>query len=357
MRDVWPTLPMVAMGAAYGMITVWMEEHVVWAGETPEPMSLLERVLVAGRVSWFYAAKVVWPLDLIFVYPRWTVDTSQWMQWLYPIGAALALTVLWALRRRIGRGPLAGALLFGGTLFPAMGFFDVYPFQYSYVADHYQYLAAAWLMALLVAVGATILKNRGWWDPVVVRTVCAAIVIPLTVLTWKQQPIYHSFESLCVDTVNRNPECWMAHSNLCVVRLTQGRIDEALEHGREVARLKPSHFAGRLNFGTALLYKGAALEAEEQFRAAMAIRPNDGASRLNLALALEAQNRDQQALLEMRDALKLNPALAASVNQIVAMLLNKGKRSVALSVCEMMLEVEPGNAKLRQQRDEILQQR
>ena len=32
-------------------------------------------------------------------------------------------------------------LFFAGTLFPALGFFNVFPFLYSSVADHFQYLA------------------------------------------------------------------------------------------------------------------------------------------------------------------------------------------------------------------------
>ena len=43
-------------------------------------------------------------------------------------------------------GLLAGVLFFAGTLFPALGFVDVYPFLYSFVADHFQYLACLGLI-------------------------------------------------------------------------------------------------------------------------------------------------------------------------------------------------------------------
>ena len=65
--------------------------------------------------------------------------------------AVAAVIVLWCLRRRLGRGPLVAALFFGGTLFPALGFFDVYPMQYSFVADHFQYLASLGVLTLLAA--------------------------------------------------------------------------------------------------------------------------------------------------------------------------------------------------------------
>ena len=55
-------------------------------------------------------------------------------------GGALAL-LLWLLRERIGRGPLAGALYFALTLGPVLGFVDFGYLRYSFVADRFQYLA------------------------------------------------------------------------------------------------------------------------------------------------------------------------------------------------------------------------
>ncbi len=89
----------------------------------------------------FYLAKLLWPDQLIFIYPRWTLDSSVGWQWLFPF-ATLALTVaLWLLSKK-WRAPLAGWLFFVGTLFPVLGFFNVYPFIYSFVADHFQYRPA-----------------------------------------------------------------------------------------------------------------------------------------------------------------------------------------------------------------------
>ena len=39
-------------------------------------------------------------------------------------------------------------LFFAITLVPALGFFDVFPFRYSYVADHFQYIASLGLITL-----------------------------------------------------------------------------------------------------------------------------------------------------------------------------------------------------------------
>src|SRR2546430_11245630 len=53
--------------------------------------------------------------------------------------------------RKNSRGILAAILIFLGLLFPALGFINVYPFLYSFVADHFQYLACAAPLTLFAA--------------------------------------------------------------------------------------------------------------------------------------------------------------------------------------------------------------
>ena len=47
--------------------------------------------------------------------------------------------------------PAGGRALFIGTLFPVLGFCNVFPFLFSFVADHFQYLASLGLIALASA--------------------------------------------------------------------------------------------------------------------------------------------------------------------------------------------------------------
>lgn len=61
--------------------------------------------------------------------------------YLFPAGVVALAIALWLAARR-HRGPMAGFLIFVGTLFPVLGFLNVYPFLFSFVADHFQYLAS-----------------------------------------------------------------------------------------------------------------------------------------------------------------------------------------------------------------------
>jgi protein O-mannosyl-transferase len=146
-RDVLPLIPFFALGIGFGLLSAYAEHQ--WTGANGESydLSWLQRGLLAGRVICFYVGKLVWPVHLVFSYPRWTIDPSNWAHWIYPAAVVLLFLGLWAIRQR-SRAPLAAFLLYAGTLFPALGFLNVFPFVYSYVADHFQYQPSLSLISL-----------------------------------------------------------------------------------------------------------------------------------------------------------------------------------------------------------------
>src|SRR5690606_16973303 len=146
--------------------------------------------------------------------------------------------VLWLMRRRLGRGPFVAASFFAGTLFPALGFFDLYPMRYSFVADHFQYLAAIGVMALLAEAAArhlpaTLTSGRA------ARGVVLILPAILGILTWHQAHIYKGLEPLYTDTIRKNPDSFLAHHNLAIFYHGQNRFEAAADHYRETLRLRP----------------------------------------------------------------------------------------------------------------------
>src|SRR5437016_2762330 len=139
-EDLLPLLPFFLIGVGAGLFTAWLERIFIGAQGTAFQLSILQRCLIAGRDFWFYLFKLFWPAKLTFIYPRWRIDSGVWWQYLFPVAVLIVLVALWKLRTR-WRGPFAAALIFLGLLFPALGFINVYPFIYSFVADHFQYLA------------------------------------------------------------------------------------------------------------------------------------------------------------------------------------------------------------------------
>ncbi len=301
-RDVWPLLPMFAVGAAMAAVTVWLERHHVGAQGIDWQLSVFERCLIAGRALWFYAHSLVWPVNLSFSYPRWRIDTGDPAQVAYPIAAATVFGALWMLRRRIGWGPLVAVLLFAGTLVPALGFFDVFPMRYSFVADHFQYLASIGLIALGVSAGVRLLESWGATRSRAAFALAAIAVSALGLLTWRQAHVFRDHETLWADTVRKYPESWMAHTSLGALLGRRGALSEAESHYREAVRLNPDFSTARSNLGGHLANQGRFDEAIPHFREAVRLEPASLEPLVSLGRALLLNGQPEQAAIWLRRA-------------------------------------------------------
>ncbi|MGH8092886.1 MAG: tetratricopeptide repeat protein [Chthoniobacterales bacterium] len=331
-RDVFPLLPFFGTGAAFGLFTAWMELHHVGALGADFSLSLPQRFLVAGRALWFYAGKILWPAGLAFAYPRWEIDARLAWQWLFPLAAIALIALLWRFRGRIGRGPLVAALFFVSTLFPALGFLNVYPFRFSYVADHFQYLAS-----LGLTVPAAVLLNR------LPRAFPVAVLALLAFLTWKQAGIYRDSEALWTDALQKDPDSWMAQTAYGVILSQEGKQEEALVHFRRAQELNPDNATIENDIGRAYFQSGRALEALPYLRRAIALDPRPAAFHYNLGSALRALGRRQEALTEFDRALELDPTFVPVHVDAGGMLLEMGRLEESLAHLKIAVAAEPQN--------------
>jgi tetratricopeptide (TPR) repeat protein len=311
-RDVQPLVPFLAIGLALGLNTVWLEQHHVGARGSEWALTPLDRVLLAGRVLWFYAAKLIWPHPLMFFYPRWTIDAHAAWHYVFPAAALVVVGGLWLARARIGRGPLAAVLVFAGVLTPALGFFDVYPFRYSYVADHFQYHAS---IALICAATGLVIGSPSWnWGRA--RMLGLALVLfVLGGLTLRQVRIYHDLETLSRDTIQRNPGAWQAYSILAEELAAAGRHDEAIQVASQGVAAAPQNPEVHNTLGAMWMLaagRGAVTSAQLEsairaFRNALQVEPGYEETLFNLAQALAAAGRHQEAAAYFSRALDAHP--------------------------------------------------
>jgi tetratricopeptide (TPR) repeat protein len=305
-REAMLLLPFFALGLIFGLLTAWLERHHVGAFGLEWDLSFMDRVLIAGRALWFYAQKLIWPVELMFNYPRWQIDEGIWWQYLYPISVLVVLVVLWALRHRLGRGPFVGVSFFCGTLFPALGFIDVFPFRFSFVADHFQYLASTGLIVL--AVGGTIRLWDGWLRKSRQLAIAGAtlLIVTFCILTWKQCQLYRDEETLWRGTIAKNPDSFLAHNNLGGKLLSCGKLQEAITHFSEALRIDPACVKAHYNMGIALTKQGKLDAAIEHYQEALRIAPNYALAHYNLGLAYGSKGLRDLAFKEMRIAKRLS---------------------------------------------------
>jgi tetratricopeptide (TPR) repeat protein len=367
-NDVLPLVPFFAIAAASGILTAWIERRFIGASGETFHLSLIQRCLIAGRAVWFYLGKLFCPANLTFIYPRWQVSESVWWQYLFPAALLLLLAGLWSVRN-YSRAPLASLLFFVGTLFPALGFLNVYPFRYSFVADHYQYLASIGLIVLVAAAVAGIQK-RFTVTPatgVARRTfeagLCAFLLL-IAICSWRQSRMYAGIETLWRATLAGNPSCWVAHSNLGNYLLDRGRVDEALEHSRAAVRLAPDAAEVHNNLGNALREKGLLADAISEYREAVRLHPRLVQAQFNLGAIFLERSQLNDAMFYFENAARLRPDYVKAQNNLGDILLRKGRVDEALAHIEKAFEVRPddpevlinfGNALLRKGRaDEAL---
>jgi tetratricopeptide (TPR) repeat protein len=338
-QDVLPLLPFFIFGIAAGLFTAWVEQNYIGAEGSDFNFSIVERCLIAGRAFWFYLGKLFWPRDLIFVYPRWHVSHAIWWQYLFPATALLLAGLFWSARNKT-RGPLSALLLFGGMLFPALGFFNVYPFVFSFVADHFQYIASISIF-VLVSAGFALLTFRWPQHRRLVVTLSFAILVLLGALTYRQAHFYRNAETLYRATLQKNPQCWMAHDNLGVALVVQGRLDEAITHYHEAIALRPTNPRPHYDLGIAFRQQGKNDEAITEYEKALELRPQYEKAHNNLGNILLQTGRDDEAVAHFEKALALHPDYAEAHNNLGNALMQKNSVDDAIAHYEQALRIRP----------------
>ncbi len=338
-KDVLPLAPFFLLGACAGMITARWEVEMNRCVGPEFDLTSTERILIAGRAAWFHLGKLLWPVNLAFIYPLWHIDSADWRQYLFPLAAAAMLAALWAIRRRT-RAPLAAVLLFGGTLVPVLGFFNLYTFRYSFVANHYQYLASLGIIALFSAGATMLLKRLGGPRRVLGQLGCVGLLTALTVLTWRQSLIYADNETLYQTTIDQNPDCSLAYSNLGLFLFSRGQTDQAIADYQKALEIKPDLYEAHNNLGFALAARGQIDEAIAHYRKALESRPNLVEGHHNLGLALVARGQFDEAIAHYRKALELKPDGGVHHN-LASALADSGQLDEAIEHYRKALEFRP----------------
>ena len=255
------------------------------------------------------------------------------------------LLLAWLSRR--WRGPLAGFLFFAGTLFPALGFFNVYPFQYSWVADHFQYLACLGII-VPCAVGLARVSDFTFPKKSWLRSVLGAgLVLILGTLSWQRAWAYQSNETLWTDTLASNPSCWLAYNNLGGALFQKGQVDEAMNQFQRAIVLNSKFDEAYYNLGLALARKGQVDEAMAQFQTALGINPNNANVHNNLGIALARKGRVDEAMAQFQTALDIDPYHADAHSNLGIALSQKGRHGEAMAQFQSAVEINPDDAEVR----------
>ncbi len=381
--------------------TIWEQKFHSGASGSEWDQTWPERFAIAGRVVWFYLGKLAWPEPLIFIYPRWAIDGADWLGNVPLMAAAFGLGWLGLKRHGRLRPVLFATAFFAALLFPVLGFFDVYFFRYSFVGDHFQYLASMGPLALVGAAVTQLPRRAGF-------PVAALTLVALGLLTWRHSGMFQNKEILWRHTVALHPECRMAwlnlgdtysrqqrheeaiaaferglaiepndasahndlgcelvlvdrvqegfshlaravelkpiaehHANLGNALRKLGRVPEAIRHYERALQLEPDHASAHNNLGAELAEAGKFEDALRHFEIALHARPNDSATHENIANALRHLGRVQEARSHVDTALRLEPGSPLALKLLADILFASGKGDEAFAALEKGVKLAP----------------
>src|SRR5262245_33722136 len=264
-RLVLEKVPLFAMAAASSVVT-FIAQRGGGAMRTSPP--LVDRLTNAVVAYAGYIRATLWPMDLGVLYPL-----PQYWSAVSVVASAVVvsgLCVLALATRRRYPHLAVGWLLYLGTLVPMLGLVQV---RYQARADRYAYFSMIGLFIMLV-----------WSIPERARAAGAAVVLPLLLgLTWMQVGYWQNSRTLYEHALAVAPRNPVAHENLAMALMEDGKVDEAIAHYQEAVRLDPRFAAAVTGLGAAFAKQGKAEEATRAFGGALATEPTFATAHAGLA--------------------------------------------------------------------------
>lgn len=291
--------PLLVIGGLLGWNTARLERLHVGAFGSEWDYGLLDRIGIAARALLHYAWNSLLPLEQIFFYPRYEVGW-QAVRNLLAVAAVVAIAgaAIWLVRKG-HRGVFACLGIFVGSAFPALGFLNVYPHRFAFVADHFVYIASAGLICLIWSsylwLATRILQRwfdeKYLWIPVVIVLGLYGVGVN------RHLPVFSSQITLWEDTLAKNPACPAAMQNLGLEYLANDRLLDAERILTAALEYDFDQFQTINSLGLVYERQGRNSEALESFLKAAKLNPLPVRPYVNAANLL----RSEAEFLEMPD--------------------------------------------------------
>jgi len=340
-RTLLKVAPILLMSIFATAVSFWTQKAHAFTENIIEARSWPQRLATAGDAVWFYLGKLVWPYPLITIYPRWHIDAAQVASYLSLLLVLIVFSILWFKQRERSRPIFFAFAYFLAALLPVLGLANMNFFLYSFVADHFQYLASMGPLALAGAGMVRLADFASSWKSPLRSSLGAGLLLILGLLSWQRSWIYQNKETLWTDTLAKNADSSIAHNNLGILLFQKGQGDEAIAHYQQALEIDPSYGLARNNLGMALVQKGQLDEGIAQYQQALGLYPNYGMVHNNLGIALVQKKQLDGAILQFKKALEINPNDArASKNLGNAFYLN-GQMDEAIAQFQKVIQSNP----------------
>ncbi len=335
-------IPFFALSTAAGLVTLTLEHTMVGAKGAEWSFPLFERLLIVSHSIWFYIGKILWPHPISFIYGQWNINLHSVTSYLPLAGIILAAAALWIFRKKLGRFPAFASAYFVIVAAPALGFVSFYMMRYTFVADHFIYLASWSIMLLAVVVAAKILGRLPQNPKLVIGAFATiAILVCFAVVTADEVRKFKNVQTLWEHTIAVNPKAWLAHNNLGVIYASQGQYEKALEHYKTTIELNPDYATAYNNAGVALVLMNQPAKAIDYYKKAIELRPDYGEALYNFAVAYSKLEKNNEAIEYFKKALQFQQENMSTWYNLAICLSKTNKVSEAAEAYRKAVELDP----------------
>ncbi|MFM8433932.1 MAG: tetratricopeptide repeat protein [Planctomycetia bacterium] len=365
-RDVILALPLFAISIVLGLVTMkyqWgraIGQEKIIVGDLFSVGGFASRTAIAGMAILHYLASIVWPVNLLPIYPRWEVDPPKaWMFLAWPVIAG-GVWWMWKSRDAIfpshwGRHALFAVGFFLLMVAPVLGFVTISYMRITWVADHFIYLPMISIIALLCACAMTWFNRAQEESKPTFLAGGALVIAAFSLLAFRLAIAWMDEDHMWEYTLKHNFEAWQAHNRLGAKKFARGDVDGAHFHFQNSTRLRPDLGETHNNLGTTLSARAqmfaqrgdqAAAKREmdaaiEQFAEACRVTPHVPAIHVNLANALAAAGRFPEAAGKYKELLDREPGNPALINNYGVALYKQGKKEESIVQFRRALEIAP----------------
>lgn len=360
-QDLLRAAPLVAISLALGLVTVsyqWgraIGQEKIIVGDLLSVSGFLSRAAIAGMGILFYLATILWPVNLLPIYPRWDVDPPklwQLLPWPFMIAAGWWI---WQQRATWGRHVGFALGFFLLMVAPVVGFVTISYMRITWVADHFIYVPMLSIVALVGAAAARWVEQRGEDSKPIFVAAAALVLAALSLLSFRYAIAWMDEDHLWEYTLKHNHEAWQAHNRLGARKFSRGDVDGAHYHFQNSTRLRPDLGETHNNLGTTLSARAQIAaqrgdeaaakremnEAVEQFAEACRVTPQVTAIHVNLANSLTTAGRFDEAAEKYKELVEKEPGNPAFINNYGVTLYKVGRKEEAIVQFRRALELAP----------------
>jgi len=352
-REIRLSIVFVVIGLLSAFYTLYLEFYHVGAQGKVFDLTFLERFILSGRIIFFYVYKLLFPFNFMFFYPRWIIDTKIWWQWLFILAVVLILGTLVIYRKKIGRGALALFIFYIISIFPVLGFLNVYGMKFSFVADHFSYLSTPALLLLLCVSIRLFFDKLSIKFPLLMSTPYRIVMpILLAIITiymgGKSMALTQSYKNAVVlweDVIRKNPKAWIAYNNLGSAYNKVGKYEEAIPLLNKAIKLEPGYAEAYNNLGNAYNNIGNYEEAIALYKKAIELNPLFVEIYYNLGNAIRSIGNYEEAIALYKKAIELNPDYAGAFYNNLGLAYNDiGEKEKAIASYKKAIALDPNCA-------------